>query len=102
MVEKNQGEDKWCIYGHLSPRMPTGFGMIERITEGSVTIRYSENQKYSPEAWERDYVITFPTLEEAVKYFIQNNEGKTRTHNPTDQEIKKLARAFFPSYYQNE
>lgn len=92
-------EKPWCVYRGLLHLL--GFGKIEEERDDGVyMIRYSEHQMYLPEPWDPKYVKRFPSLEEAVDYYIKNRpktDIRTISKTDTEEEIKKRAKRDFPS-----
>ena len=92
-------KNSWCVYGWFLGLW--GFGEIVRDEQGYVDIRYSERQMYPTECWKPEWVKRFPTLIEAVEYYIEKRKGvDIRDRELTPREVRDFARRSFPSYYK--
>lgn len=102
--QKNQQqvqiENPWCTYSHWADTLPEGFGKVVGEQGNAINILYSERQQYPPERWDSDYVKRFPTLEDAIKYFIEHKPAYDVRDSPiTESDIRRGARDRFPSEY---
>jgi hypothetical protein len=101
MTQKNMEEKIWCTY--RCTLWPAGFGKIVRDSEGSVGILYNEKQSHGPASWDQKYVQRFSTLEDAVKYYINNRSRRDFIGDSvSDEMIWESAKANFPSYFKNK
>ena len=101
MLEQKEIEKPWCVYGFIGP---WGFGKIERESEHSIEVRYSEGQIYRPKIWDSKKVKRFSTLEEAVDHYIESRSAvDTRWGGDiSDNEVRKNAKINFPSYFKDK
>jgi len=61
--------EKWCTYGSWGKKSPSFIGQLVEQSGRAGKIRYSENQMYSLEYWDMDYVEVFDNLEDAILFF---------------------------------
>lgn len=92
-------EKPWCVYrGILGDVL--GVGKIVGIRDDGVyLIVASENQKY-PEPWDPKHIESFPTLKEALDYYIKNRSEvdiRTMSKTYTKKGIMKIIKRSFPS-----
>jgi len=82
---------KWCTYSAWGKRLPSFIGQLTEQSGNSGKIRYAENQLYSEQWWDMDYVEVFDSLEEAIFYLLKNGIYK--------ESINQIKENFnFPSY----
>jgi hypothetical protein len=88
----------WCVYGYFLG--PWGFGKIVEDRGDIVHIKYCEGQLYPPESWNSKWIKRFPTLEEAVNYYIENRLRGILGEGETEEEIRARAKRYFPSQFK--
>lgn len=71
---------------------PVHVGYVTMDEGETLTIMYSERQRYPHEWWDKDYVRRFKTLKEAVKYYVEHssdNEGMKRCLKEHEEKFQK-------------
>jgi hypothetical protein len=92
--DKKKIEKPWAVYG--GSFFSRGIGLItEESPAGNLYLRHSENQLYSDELWDPNYVMRFKTPEEAVSFFVARQERNFK---------KELGRVYenFPKVIRGE
>lgn len=66
MGENQKSKKPWCVYFYV---FPSGIGKIESESDTSAYVRYSENQMYPLELWDKNYLRRYWTLRSAALFF---------------------------------
>ena len=68
---------KWCTYGAFHRDHPLHIGFLEKQRGNTGAIRYAEKQMYPLEYWDMDFVMVHESLEDAIKFLIENNPDES-------------------------
>jgi len=101
-IKENEIKLPWCTYGVLGAIIPESFGLIVKDNGSTVNICDRERDRSLSDAtlWDSRYVKRFNTLEEALQFLINNmSQSDIRERPVTEQNIRKMAEAYFLSQY---
>jgi hypothetical protein len=75
MKRKKKMDAKWCTYSWYNKNCPQHIGKLLKIDEsGCGIIKYSEKQLYAPAYWDMNYVAVFGTLEDTIRFMLENSK----------------------------